>query len=145
MSCFWKPVPLPSLDTLATIVERGREGPDDWNSLTSADLADIGRENGSFSGIASWSGGLANLVGAGGEPDRVSQALTSANFFDVAGVQPAIGRGFQPGEDEPGHHRVVILSDRLWKRRFAADPSIVGRSIRFDDENFTVIDGDKQD
>ncbi len=135
----WKPVPLPHLETLATIVERGDDGGDDWSSITPGDFADIARENVTFASLADWGNGLANLVGAGGEPERVSQALTSANFFDVVGVQPALGRAFQPGEDEPGRERVVILSDRLWKRRFGADAAIVGQNIRFDDENFTVI------
>src|SRR4051794_16857699 len=122
----WKPVPLPHLETLVTIVDRGQGGPDDWNSLTPADFTDIARENANLSSMASWASGLANLVGAGGEPERVSQALPSANFFDTVGVQPALGRAFQPGEDEPGRDRVVVLSDRLWKRRFGGDPAIVG-------------------
>jgi putative ABC transport system permease protein len=135
----WKPVPLPSLDRLATLVERGDGGPGDWNSLTPGDFADLRRDNVSFSSVASWGSGRANLVGKGGEPERVAQALVSANFFDVVGVRPMLGRTFQEGEDEPGRERVVILSERLWKRRFGGAPSIVGQDIRFDDENFTVI------
>jgi len=133
----WKPVPLPGLDTLAAVVERGEEG--GWNDLTPADFDDVKRESSNFAAIAYWGYGQANLVGAGGEPERVGQALVSANFFDVVGVQPAIGRAFESGEDQPGRERVVILGDRLWKRRFGGDPSIVGRNIRFDDENFTVV------
>ena len=82
-----------------------------------------------------------NLVAeslAGGEPERVVQALTSANFFDVLGVQPALGRAFQAGEDQPGREREAILSDRLWRRRFGADAGIVGKTIRLDDQNFLV-------
>jgi putative ABC transport system permease protein len=135
----WKPVPLPKLDTLAMVIERGTGGLQDWNSMAPADLADVRRENSSFSSLAFWGQGLANLMGAGGEPERVSQALTSANFFDVVGVQPALGRAFQAGEDELGREREVILSDRLWKRRFGGDASILGSNIRFDDENYTVI------
>ena len=81
---------------------------------------------------------MANIVGAGGEPERAIQTLVSANFFDVLGVQPAIGRGFQDGEDQPGREREVVLSDRLWRRRFGADPAIVGKNIRLDDQNFLV-------
>jgi putative ABC transport system permease protein len=134
----WKPVPLPGLDRLAAVVERGTD-PDDWNTLTPGDFDDLKRDNVSFESIANWGYGQANLVGAGGEPERVGQALVSANFFDVVGVRPAIGRAFQSGEDEPGRERVVILSDKLWKRRFGGDPGIVGSNIRFDDQNFTVI------
>src|SRR5437870_2358374 len=77
----WKPVPLPHLETLVTVVERGHGGPDDWSFLTPGDFADIAKGSESLAGAASFTGGLANLIGAGGEPDRVSQALTSANFF----------------------------------------------------------------
>src|SRR3954454_23956319 len=66
----WKPVPLPQLDTLVTIVERGQGGPDDWNTITPADFTDIARESANFAGVAAWASGLANLVGAGGEPER---------------------------------------------------------------------------
>src|SRR5215831_4238668 len=65
----WKPVPLPGLNTLITIVERGQGGPDDWNTITPADFTDIARESASLSGVAGWAGGLANLVGAGGQPE----------------------------------------------------------------------------
>src|SRR5947208_52419 len=78
----------------------------------------------------------ANSVGAARGPERVIQTLATASCFDAVGVQPAIGRACQPGEDQPGREREVVLSDRLWKRRFAADPAIVGKSIRLDDQNF---------
>lgn len=135
----WKPAPLPDLETLAIVVERGPGGVMDWNQATPGDVADLARENVHFVKLATYGYGLANLMGAGGEPERVSQALTSANFFDVVGVQPAIGRAFLPGEDEPGREREVILSDRLWKRRFGGLTSVVGTTVRFDDENYTVI------
>ena len=69
-----------------------------------------------------------NLTGDG-EPERLFGARISANLFTVLGVEPAIGRGFTEDEDEIGNDRRVILSDRLWRRRFAADPSIVGKEI----------------
>lgn len=134
----WKPVPLPHLETLVAVLQGIPDDPNHWNTATAADIEDIRRESTSFSGLASWQGGLANLTGSAGEPERVSQALVSANFFDVVGVQPSRGRAFQPGEDQPGREREVILSDGLWHRRFAADPDIVGKSIRLDDENYTV-------
>src|SRR5262249_30499776 len=133
----WKPVPLPNLDRLATVIERSNN-PDDWNALSPGDFDDLKRDSVSFEGFASWGYGGANLVGAGGEPERVGQALVSANFFDVVGVRPAIGRAFQPGEDEPGRERVVILSDNLGKRRSAGTPGTGGRNPVFDAENYPV-------
>ena len=134
----WKPVPLPHLETLAIVLQRVPNAPDNWNDAAPADIEDIRHGNSSFESLAMWQEGMANIVGTGGEPERALQALVSANFFDVVGVQPARGRGFQAGEDQPGREREVILSDGLWRRRFGADPSVVGKTIRLDDQNFVV-------
>jgi len=134
----WKPVALPHMESLAMVLQRMPEAPNQWNGATPADLEDVRRESTSFQDFATWDNGLANIAGASGEPERVIQALTSANFFDVLQVQPVLGRGFQEGEDQPGREREVVLSDRLWRRRFAADPTVVGKTIRLDDQNFVV-------
>src|SRR5258708_5020527 len=107
----WKPVPLPHLESLVMLLERVPEAAYEWNSVASADLEDVRRESTAFQNLATWQGGLANIVGTTGEPERVNQALTSANFFEVLQVQPALGRGFQAGEDQPGREREVVLSD----------------------------------
>ncbi|MGO9273778.1 MAG: ABC transporter permease [Terriglobia bacterium] len=134
----WKPIPLPHIDNLVMVLQRDNDDPNQWDSNTPADVDDIQRNSTALQNLASEQYGMANLVGAGGEPERVIQTLVTANFFDAIGVQPALGRAFQPGEDQPGREREVILSDRVWRRRFGGDPAIVGQSIRFDDENFQV-------
>jgi putative ABC transport system permease protein len=135
----WKPVPLPHLDRLAMVFERVPNDPNDWEALTPADFEDIQRGNRTFESLAAWQYGMANIVGADGQPDRVRQILVTANFFRVIGVSPALGRGLLPGEDQPGHEPVVVLSEALWKRRFGGDPAILGRSIRLDDANCRVV------
>jgi predicted permease len=92
----------------------------------------------SFSGLAAYFLSTSNLTGTG-EPERLTQARVSANFFDLLSVRPSRGRSFLPGEDAVEAPRVAILSDGLWRRRFGADPSIVGRTIRLDDFPTTVI------
>ena len=134
----WKPNPLPHLDTLVAVMQSDPGSDNDWEQATPADLDDIRRESTSFASLASWQGGLANIAASGSAPDRVFQALVTANFFDVAGVQPARGRAFQPGEDQLGRQHEVILGDGLWHTQFAADPNIVGRVIRLDDVPYTV-------
>jgi putative ABC transport system permease protein len=79
-----------------------------------------------------------NLTGAG-DPERLLAARISANLFPVLGVSPAIGRGFTEGEDEIGNEQVVLLSDALWRRRFGADPSIVGKAITLNGTPHTVV------
>jgi putative ABC transport system permease protein len=135
----WKPIALPNLETLALVGQVVPGEPKAWNTIPTGDLESVRQEATSIESLASWQGGMANIVGASGDPERAIQTLTSANFFTVLGVQPVIGRGFQEGEDLPGREREVVLSDRLWKRRFAADPSIAGKTIRLDDQNFVVI------
>jgi putative ABC transport system permease protein len=89
--------------------------------------------------LAAMSGVAMNLVGGTGDPERVTGAVVTANTFDVLGMQPVLGRGFAEGEDREGRTNVVLLSDALWRRRFAADPAIVGRVINVDGVSCTVI------
>ena len=77
------------------------------------------------------------------EPDQPAVQLNavnfSANFFNLLGVAPALGRLFAPDEDQPGKSGVVVLTHRMWTRQFASDPQILGRTLRINGENATVI------
>jgi putative ABC transport system permease protein len=79
-----------------------------------------------------------NLAG-GDEPHHIRGARVSADFFRVYGIPPAQGRGFSPEEDQPGGDRVVVISDGLWKRRFGADPGLLGRDLELGGEPHRVI------
>ncbi|TAK13853.1 MAG: FtsX-like permease family protein, partial [Acidobacteria bacterium] len=84
--------------------------------------------------------GLSTLtLGGSGDPVRVDAMSVSANFFDVLGVAPRLGRAFAAGEDTGGPHRLVVLSDGFWRRQFGADPSIVNRTIPVNGREYTVI------
>ncbi len=66
--------------------------------------------------------------------------ITTANYFDLLGVKPTLGRTFLPDEDrKPGGNPVLVLSERCWRRRFGADPSVVGRTVDLNRHRFTVI------
>lgn len=73
------------------------------------------------------------------ESEAVRAAAVSANYFNVLGVTTQLGRTFSKGEDQSGQDHVVILSHQLWQRRFGSDNSVVGRAIRLNRENYTVI------
>jgi hypothetical protein len=77
----------------------------------------------------------AGLTGQG-EPEAVRYAAVSSNYFNVLGASPRLGRSFQTGEDQPGRDHVLILSHALWQRRFGSDPSIIGRTVRLDREDY---------
>ena len=72
-------------------------------------------------------------------PERVSGVRVSADFFNVLGVKPRLGRAFLPEEEQPGKHQVVVISDALWRNRYNADPDIIGKTVRVDSEDHTVI------
>jgi putative ABC transport system permease protein len=73
------------------------------------------------------------------EPVLVEGGRVSANFFSLLGVKPAIGRAFLPGEDAHGATPVVLLSNRLWRQRYSADPKILGKSLSIDNGVYTII------
>jgi putative ABC transport system permease protein len=79
-----------------------------------------------------------NLVG-GGDPERLFGGRVAANLFPLLGATAAIGRTFTEAEDETGHEQVVLLSDALWRRRFGADPSVVGRTINLSGVPYQVV------
>ena len=135
----WKPLPLPNLSRLAMVLQRIPGQPNEWQLIAPADYADFRRQQSIFESVAAWDDEMSNLAGNGAAPERVSRYLVTANFFGLLGAQPALGRTFTPEEDQPGQARVAVLSDSLWRRRFAADPSVVGREIRVNDEAYRVI------
>jgi predicted permease len=107
-------------------------------AVSPPDFMDWRAQSRAFSGLAAYFLSTTNLTGRG-DPERLTEARVSANFFDLLGVQPTHGRSFRPGEDTFGAPRVAILSDGLWRRRFGEDPAIVGRTITLDDYPTTVV------
>ncbi|HET9741315.1 MAG TPA: ABC transporter permease [Terriglobales bacterium] len=79
-----------------------------------------------------------NLTGTG-EPEQLNSVSVTANFFSLLGVPAALGRTFEPGEDQKGDDRVAVLSYGLWTRRFASDPNLPGKTIGIDGEQYTVV------
>ena len=75
----------------------------------------------------------------GAEPERLSGMRVSANYFEVLGVPAALGRTFLPGEDQAGRNQVVIVSHGLWERRFGSNPEVMGKVVRLNGEDFTVV------
>ncbi len=93
----------------------------------------------SFTGIAAC--GFASISRTGkGNPERLSAMVASANYFDVLGVRPYLGRGFLPAEDEkPGGAPVAVISYRFWQTHFAADPNILGRTIELNQRPYSIV------
>ena len=101
---------------------------------------DVRDQNDVFEGTAGYTGSPFSLSGGTGEPEQIFGDLVSGNFFTLLGATPALGRGLLPEEDKvDGAAPVVVLGDRLWRRRFAADPGIVGKTITLNGRGFTVV------
>ena len=94
--------------------------------------ADEGR-TGSLSGLTTRSSDAA------GQAEAIQYAAVSPNYFGIFGVTPEVGRTFTAGEDLAGRNHVAILSYGLWKRRFGGDPAVVGRTVRLNREDYTVV------
>jgi len=92
-----------------------------------------------FEQIDAFGGGVgANLTGVG-QPARVSVTSVTAGFFPMLGVQPIAGRTFLQAESNRAQRHVALLSEALWRSRFGSDPHILGKSVRLDDDAFTVV------
>jgi predicted permease len=107
-------------------------------SINLAQLVEWRKRTRSLDGIGVYRNTTMPLSGAG-LPELISGAQVSANLFDLLGVHPRIGRSFFEAEDQFGQHRVVIISDSLWRRRFGADPSIAGRKIILGGASYTIV------
>jgi predicted permease len=75
----------------------------------------------------------------GNEPERIAGAYVSGNLFSLLGVKATLGRTFTIEEEEPGREQVVVLSDAFWRRRFGADPGVLGKSLHLNNKAYTVI------
>lgn len=99
---------------------------------------DLRERTRSFGALSAFADGSLILTGTG-EPERLGAGYVTADGFRLLGVAPVKGRTFSQEEDLPGRATVVLLSDGLWRRRFGADPDIVGRTLRLDDTPTTVL------
>lgn len=133
-----RPLPYPDADRIMVLNESSGPGQD--YSVALPDYFDWRNDNTVFEQLAATHKESRNLSGISGrDPERVSCASVTRNFFDIIGLSPEIGRTFGEEEDKVGAAPVVVISDRLWRRVFNADPGVLGRSINLHDQTFTVI------
>ncbi len=140
-----RPLPFHEPDRLVWIENR-------WDGYQSAGLSGVASRVDVFEEWRARSETLASItaynpffgyrshkLAGGGEPERVVGVTIARDFLAVLGVRPSLGRAFTKEECRPNGPRAVLLSERLWRRSFAADPGAVGRAVIFDDEPATVV------
>ena len=130
-----RPLAVPDPDRIVAVYEfwRGNHG-----SVSAGNFVDGVAMASSFSQRAAVQYSSFN-VGDTADTERVIGARTTAGFFGVFSTPPALGRTYAAAEDQPGREQVVVLSHRLWTRRFGSDPSVVGRQIRLSGRSYEVI------
>jgi len=110
----------------------------DHRSVAPGNFTDWREQNKTFAEMAATFYGNFNLTGDG-EPERINGATITANLMSVLGVQPQLGRTFQPDDDQHQDRNLVLLSDGLWKRRYGGDRNVVGRQLLIDETPYTVV------
>jgi predicted permease len=136
----FRPYPVPRPGQVVTLVSTSRDNA--YGSFSYREFRDIREHVRSYDGVVAHTGLMAVGYSPGSvEVPRIRGALlVSGNYFRALDVEPRLGRGFRDDEDRvPGRDAVVVLSPDFWKSEFASDPSIVGRTVRLNGREFTVI------
>ncbi len=134
-----RPLPYPRAGRLTLLIDSNPTAGFPRFAASPPNFADWRAQTHSFTDLAAFTGTNLSLTAPGVEPERIQGARVSAGFFAVMGVPPALGRAFRAQEDRPGAGDVVVLSRRLWQRRFGADPGVVGRRVTLDGTPHTVV------
>lgn len=134
-----RPLPYPEAERIVYVTQTAPGQPD--IALSFPDAVDYQRDNTVFEHFAiTRSFESRNLSGIPGkQPEQISSAFVTANFFKVIGIAPQLGRTFTAEEEKPGGPLAVIISDRLWTRVLQRDPNIIGRTLIFHDRPTTIV------
>jgi hypothetical protein len=136
-----RPLPFAQPDQLVWISNFNRSGLSAQTTQVGhmLDLRERARSFSAVGGYFAFYGVGDNLLTSGGPPERLSGVPVSINFFDVLGIQPHAGRFFSAEEGMWNGPKAVVLGDAFWRRRFAADPAIVGTSLTINEQPHTVV------
>ena len=133
--------PIPGVTHTSDLVTvmRGERSEHPTPPFSYLDYADLRDHVQSFSGLLAYHDDFMSLTG-NDKPERIYGALTSANYFDVLGVHPILGRGFLPGEEyRGGGASVAVISESMWRARFGSDRSIIGQTIQINRHLYTIV------
>ena len=136
---FLRPLPVPGADQLVRAYAYGARGQDEYGQFSYPDYLDYRARVGAFAGLVAFTNNSFGLT-VNGHAEAAAGFVVSGNYFDVLGVRMALGRGFTREEDvSPGAAPTIVISDALWRRRFAADPRVVGRAVKLNGTPCTVV------
>jgi predicted permease len=130
------PLPFPNPDELVAVYASSPTS--EQNSISYPNFLDWQKENQCFASLVAFRSDDYNMVGAG-EPERVHIHMISAEFLPALGLQPILGRSFRSEEDRAGAGPVTVISDGLWKHKFASSRDVLGRTIILNGKSYTII------
>jgi putative ABC transport system permease protein len=133
----FKGLPFPDADRIVSLVGTARNEPQ--RAISAQDLAIWQERQTSFERLGAFTQAPVNLSTEEGRPERWPGALLSVAAFEALGVQPLLGRGFQAGDDRPGAEAVMLIGYDIWRDRYGSSQTIVGRAIRANGTQRTVI------
>ena len=133
-----RPLPFADVDRLVAVQRANRATGGVQDVVSRPYFLDLRARSRTVSALAAYSAGRMSLDRPQGS-EAITVARVSAEFFGVLGARPLVGRGFRPDESAPGAPAVAVLSEPLWRDRYAGDPGIVGRAITLDGRPTTVV------
>jgi predicted permease len=138
-STLLNPIPGATHTSDLVTVMRGERSEHPTPPLSYLDYEDLRDHTQSLSGLLAYHDDFMSLTGTD-KPERIYGALTTANYFDVLGVRPILGRGFLPAEEQRrGGASVAVISESMWRARFGSDRSIIGRAIQINRRLYTIV------
>ena len=138
-AAFFRPLPFPESDRLVRLFATRHGAPEP--GISRLDARDLAVSADSFEGIAVYDRWRKNVAGIGGsrEPEETVVGLAPGAYFELLRVAPILGRLFTPEESVFGKHFVAAIGAGLWRARFAADPEVLGKTLRINGESYTIV------
>jgi putative ABC transport system permease protein len=129
------PMPYPNPDQLVMVWSKVNGN---RNGVSAGDFLDWKRQSNVYQSLCAWTGGSYTLTGSD-HPEQIQTRVETPGFNDMVGTPFSLGRDFLPEEGQVGRDRVVIMTNKLWRERFGSDREIIGKPIRLNGENYTVV------
>src|SRR5580700_3809471 len=133
-----RPLPYPDGQQLVFIRQQAQKQGLDDIGFSVHEIEDYRAQNRTLSGLVEYHA-MSFILFGHGDPERVRTGVVSANYFDLFGIQPLLGRTFLPDDDKLGAPPVLLLSYEYWKNNFGSDPGIVGKTFEMNDKVHTVV------
>ncbi len=135
----YKGLPFDDADEIVSVWRVNPERDIERGGVSLYDYVEYRDQNRSLEALGLWGGGAVNLVGGDDKPERYQGARVTANMFDILRVAPVAGRGFLPGEEEPGADPVIILGHEVWQEKFGGSPDVIGMAVQTNGRTRTIV------